>query len=185
MFGWNLFNIRGGHQSDTRDIGSSNVLTLRWRAMQLHIIRVWWCGVYFFILSNYIQHQSLVLVRCYMVHGVVHGTWCAVWYMLLVKWWLVVQALLGSRSISGPIVWLRDTKSLIDTLNLKILDARTVLWWALKIRLNFPNFLSLQSIALWTAIWTMIITPVRNFHATRQILLSPLFCCVPQSWCYT
>ena len=63
-----------------------------------------------------------------MVHGVVHGTWCAVWYMLLVKWWLVVQALLGSRSISGPIVWLRDTKSLIDTLNLKILDARTVLW---------------------------------------------------------
>ena len=60
--------------------------------------------------------------------------------MVLVKWWLVVQALLGSRSISGPIVWLRDTKSLIDTLNLKILDARTVLWLALKIRLNFPNF---------------------------------------------
>ena len=101
--------------------------------------------------------------------------WYMVWYMVLVKWWLVVQALLGSRSISGPIVWLRDTKSLIDTLNLKILDARTVLWWALKIRLNFPNFLSLQSIALWTAIWTMIITPVRNFHATRQILLSALF----------
>ena len=63
-----------------------------------------------------------------VVGGVVHGTLCVVWYMLLVKWWLVVQALLGSRSISGPIVWLRDTKSLIDTLNLKILDAKTVLW---------------------------------------------------------
>ena len=44
-----------------------------------------------------------------MYHAMVHGT-------VLYGWLLVVQALADTRSISSTIVWLRDTKSLIDTL---------------------------------------------------------------------
>ena len=56
-----------------------------------------------------------------MEHSMVLYGWLdgMVWFMVqgMVQYgWLVVQALADTRSISCTIVWLRDTKSLIDTL---------------------------------------------------------------------
>ena len=58
--------------------------------------------VYIFILSDYYkQHQSLVLVKRYMVHGVVNGTWCGTWYMVC-----RVVHVTGEMVVGGPgVAW--------------------------------------------------------------------------------
>ena len=98
MFGRNLFNIRGGHQSDTRDIGSSNVLTLRWRAMQLHIIRVWWklrfdC-IFLYTIQLYTASEP-------GTGKMLHGTRCGTWYMVC-----RVVHVTGEMVVGGPgVAW--------------------------------------------------------------------------------
>ena len=79
--------------------------------MEHSIVQYSWLA---FIRSMVMVYFSMVWYRVVWLH------WYGVeWYSIVgvVQYgWLVVQALADTRSISCTIVWLRDTKSLIDTL---------------------------------------------------------------------